>query len=396
MPTSESTSRILTIGHLVESLDDSGVAAALGDLAVAAPDAGFRVVVVALAPSGHSEVAELLSRAGAPPVELNVAPWDPRAVLKVLAAFREHGVDLVHSHGARPDVVGSAAAARLRVPAVSTLHHIHEHPADRGDQLRRTAKTLARKRFMTRTIATSALQRDWYRRAAGSTEGLSVIPDGAADPGEGTAEERERLRRGLGVGDHEVVAVSVAPMRRGQGQDMLLDAVAGIAPDEPLTVVLGGDGPLRPWLESRVAADEALSGRVAFRHSTDPVALLRAADVQLHTTRHDTMPRMLLLGHGTGTPAVATRVGGIPEIVTRETGLLAPVDATRIADELVRLTRDADLRARLGAGARRRFLDRFAAAPWAARLGDVYRSAVGVAGAPAAAELDTPEPVGRG
>lgn len=386
----------MKIGHLVESLDPRGVAAALADLAEASPAAGYDVVVVALAPSGPGAVPSRLERAGATPVELNVAPWDPRGVLRVVAAFREHGVDLVHTHGPRPDVVGSAAATRLRVPAVSTLHHIHEQPADRGDQLRRTAKTLARRRFMTRTIATSVLQRDWYRRAAGSTAGLSVIPDGAADPGEGTPQERARFRRALGVEETEVVAVSVAPMRRGQGQDMLLDAVAELPPDEPLTVVLGGDGPLRPWLESRVAADDALSARVTFRRSADPVELLRAADVQLHTTRHDTMPRMLVLGHGTGTPAVATRVGGIPEIVTRDTGALTPVVASRIADELVRVARDPELRARRGAAARRRFLDRFEVSVWAAQLGDVYRSALGHAGAPAPAELDTPEPVGHG
>ncbi|MFP5070400.1 glycosyltransferase family 4 protein [Pseudonocardia nantongensis] len=386
----------MKIGHLVESLDPHGVTAALVDLAAAGPPAGIELVVVALAPSGDPAVAAGLDRAAATSVELNVAPWDPRAVRKVVEAFRAQGVDLVHTHGARADVVGAAAAARLRTPAVSTLHHIHDQPADRADRLRRTAKTLARKRFMTRTIATSALQRDWYHRVAGSTTGLSVIPDGAADPGVGTPEEAGRLRRGLGVDEHEVVAVSVAPMRRGQGQDMLLDAIAEIPEDEPLTVVLGGDGPLRPWLESRVSADDALSGRVAFRRRSDPVALLRAADLQLHTTRHDTMPRVLVLGQGTGTPAVATRVGGIPEIVTRDTGALTPVTSSRIADDLLRMVRDPELRARRGAAARTRFLDRFEAAGWAGRLADVYRSALGHSDAPAAAELDTPEPLHAG
>lgn len=386
----------MKIGHLVESLDDRGAAAALADLAGAAPAAGFEVVVVALTPSGHSYAATRLDRAGAAPVELNVAPWDPRAVFKVVGALRAHGVDLVHTHGTRPDVIGSAAAARLRVPAVSTLHHIHAEPADRVDHLRRTAKTLARKRFMTRTIATSALQRDWYRRVAGSVAGLSVIPDGAADPGTGSPEEVLRLRRGLGVDEDEVVAVSVAPMRRGQGQDMLLDAIAELPPEEPLTVVLGGDGPLRRWLESRVAGDEALSGRVTFRRSTDPVVLLRGADIQLHTTRHDTMPRMLVLGQGTGTPAVATRIGGIPEIVTRDTGALTPVSSAHISDELVRMVRDPELRARRGAAARSRFLDRFEVSRWAARLGEVYHSALGHAGAPDPAELDTPGALAQG
>lgn len=386
----------MKIGHLVESLDPRGVAAPLVDLAAAGPPAGIELVVVALSPCPDPAVPAALGLAGAASVQLNVAPWDPRGALRVVEAFREHGVELVHTHGARADVAGSAAAARLRVPAVSTLHHIHDQPADRGDRLRRTARTLARKRFMTRTIATSVLQRDWYHRVAGSTAGLSVIPDGAADPGPGTPEEAARLRRELGVDDREVLAVSVAPMRRGQGQDMLLDAVAEIPADEPLTVVLGGDGPLRPWLESRVAADDALSGRVTFRRRADPVALLRAADVQLHTTRHDTMPRVLVLGQGTGTPAVATRVGGIPEIVTRDTGALTPVVPSRIADELVRMVRDPQLRARRGTAARARFLARFDAGGWAGQLGAVYRSALGHAGAPAAAELDTPAPVPAG
>lgn len=385
----------MRIGHLVESLDPHGVAACLVDLAAAGAAEEIETVVVALTPTAHPGIATALGRSASPTVELNVAPWDPRAVLRVVEAFREHGVEIVHSHEPRPDVVGSAAAARLRVPALSTLHHVHDLPADRGDRIRRTAKVLARKRFMTRTIATTALQRDWYRRVAGSTAGLSIVPDGAADPGPGTAEDRARLRRGLGVGDDDVVAVSVAPMRRGQGQDMLLDALAELPPGEPVTVVLSGDGPLRPWLESRVAQDDLLVGRVQFRRHADPIDLLRAADVQLHTTRYDTMPRVLIQGQGTGTPAIATRVGGIPEIVTRDTGALVPVSAPRITDELVRLVRDPELRRRQGEAARARFLQRFEAGVWAARLAEIYRSALGRADAPAPEELDTPDPVGR-
>ncbi|MDQ4119728.1 MAG: glycosyltransferase family 4 protein [Actinomycetota bacterium] len=382
----------MRIGHLVESLNPHGTAAGLVDLARAGRDAGLELVVVSFTSTGHPQIPAALRSAGAVPVALNLAPWDPRAISQVVEALREHRVDVLHSHGTRADVVGPAAALRLKVPAVSTLHHIHAEPADRGDRIRRAAKVLARKRFMTRTIATSHLQRDWYRRIAGSTSGLSVVPDGAIDPGVGSAEERVRLRRDLGVDDDEVVAVSVNPMRRGQGQDMLLDALAELPAGEPVTVVLGGDGPLRPWLESRVAGDEMLYGRVGFRRHAGPVDLLRAADIQLHTTRADTMPRSLVLGQGTGTPAVATRVGGIPEIVTRDTGALVPMDASRVADELVRLVRDPERRRRQGEAARARFLQRFEAGVWVEQLGEIYRSALGRADAPTPEQLDAPEP----
>ena len=77
---------------------------------------------------------------------------------------------------------------------------------------------------------------------------------------------------------------------------------------------------------------------------------------------------------GTGTP----EPGGIP------------------SSDLLRMVRDPELRARRGAAARTRFLDRFEATGWAGRLADVYRSALGHTGAPAPAELDTPEPLHAG
>ncbi len=80
------------------------------------------------------------------------------------------------------------------------------------------------------------------------------------------------------------------------------------------------------------------------------------------------MPRALVLGQGTGTPAVATRVGGIPEIVTRDTGALVPMSSSRVADELVRLVRDPERRRRQGEAARARFLERFEAGVWVEQL----------------------------
>ncbi|GAA1836786.1 hypothetical protein GCM10009836_14160 [Pseudonocardia ailaonensis] len=165
-------------------------------------------------------------------------------------------------------------------------------------------------------------------------------------------------------------------MRRGKGQDLLLDAVAELPEDLALTVVLTGDGPLRPWLEARVGREEGLAERVVFRHSADPAALLPAADLQLHVTRADTMPAVVAHGLAAGIPAVVSRVGGLPEIVTRETGRLVPLDPSAIAEGIVELAGDAGLRERLGRAARARFLERFEAGGWAVRLREVYDGVV--------------------
>jgi glycosyltransferase involved in cell wall biosynthesis len=336
------------------------------------------MVVIALATTPDNSQVTALRRLGVPVAELELFPWDPRAVAKVAKLMRDQRVELVHTHLPQADVVGAAAALRNRVPAVSTLHRIENLPADRVDRLKRSAKILARQRFMTRTIAISRVQLEWYRGLAGPDTDVLLVPNGVADPGTPDAALRARRRASLEVTDTDVVALSTAPMRRDQGHELLLDAVEGLPDDLPLVVALAADGPLRPWLESRVAASESLVGRVRFVHRREPQELLAAADVVVHTARAGALPTSLLRAMAMGLPTIATRVGGIPEIITSSTGVLVPLDPDAIALALTALTDDAGRRAQLGAGARARFLADYEAGAWARRLHDVYTAALGV------------------
>jgi glycosyltransferase involved in cell wall biosynthesis len=360
------------VAHLVDTLHPDGSENGLDALAGAAEPAGLELVVVAISGNANTPPAERLRRSGATVVELGAAPWDPRALPRAAEILRGLDVALIHTHMPNADVLGGALGARLRIPVVSTLHLIHDEPTDRLDRVRRTAKVLARKRFVTRSIAISQLQRDWYRRVAGSGHGLVVLPDGVADPGPVAPEAISRMRTRLGIADDGLLAVSAAPMRRGKGQDMLLDAVAELPADSPWTVVLTGDGPLRAWLEARVSRDDALRGRLLFAPQGDPAGMLPAADLQLHTTRADAMPSTVVRGLAAGVPAIVTRVGGLPEIVTRDTGVVVPLDAGAITEAMIRLGRDDALRAEMGRAARARYLERFEAVGWAKRLRKVY------------------------
>ena len=130
---------------------------------------------------------------------------------------------------------------------------------------------------------------------------------------------------------------------------------------------------MRPWLTHRVGTEDALGDRVRFLpRPVDVAGLLGSADLVLHTTRTDALPVPLLQALAAGVPAVASSVGGIPEIVTPDTGVLVALDADRIADAVVRLAGDPDRRARLGAGARARFLAEFEVGGWARRLAELY------------------------
>jgi glycosyltransferase involved in cell wall biosynthesis len=365
------------VAHLIPTLHSDGPEIGLVDLAGVARQAGIDMIVIALSVS--SDVAEVsaLREAGVAVAELNLFPWDPRAGARTAKLLREQRVEIVHTHLPQADVVGAAAAARNRIPAVSTLHRIHNEPADRVDRLKRSAKILARQRFMTRTIAISQVQREWYRSLAGPETEVLLVPNGVVDPGVPDDALRARRRAVLEVNDHDVVALCTAPMRRDQGHELLLDAVEALPDDLPLVLALAGEGPLRPWLESRVAAPDAVADRVRFTHRhREPTELLAAADLFVHTARAAALPTGLLRAMAIGLPTVATRIGGIPEVVTPDTGMLVALDPGAIARALTALTDDPARREKLGAGARARFLAEYDARAWARKLHDVYQSAL--------------------
>jgi glycosyltransferase involved in cell wall biosynthesis len=361
------------IAHLVPTLHPGGPEIGLVDLAGAAAEAGLELEVVALAATSETSQVSALRRLGVPVTEFGLGRWDPRAVPRTAALLRARRVDVLHTHLPAADVVGSAAAARLRIPVVSTLHRIHDQPADRADRLKRSAKIVTRQRFTARTIAISQVQREWYRGLTGGGSDLVIIPNGVADPGPVDPVVRSERRAALDVDGREVLAVMIAPMRRDQGHELLLDAVEALPDGLPLTVLLAGDGPLRPWLESRVDASPDLAERVRFgRRHADTAGLLAAADLVLHTARAGAAPTVLLRAMAAGLPVVATRVGDVPEIVTPATGVLVPLAAAPIGDALAGLIEDRIRREKLGAAARARFLERYEAVAWARRLREVY------------------------
>jgi glycosyltransferase involved in cell wall biosynthesis len=371
------------IAHLVPTLHPGGPEIGLVDLAAGigaiGPDRGFEMVVVALASTSDTTQVSALRRLGVPVAELGMGPWDPRAALRTAAVLRERGVDLVHTHLAPADVVGAAAATRNRIPAVSTLHRVENDPADRGDRLKRSARILARQRFMSRTIAISRTQLQWYRGLAGPDPTLVLEPNGVIDPGPADPKVRARRRAALEVEDGDVVVLAAEPMRREGGHALLFDALEALPDGVPIVVALAGDGPLRPWLEARADASDELGNRVRFVHRAQaPPELLAAADLAVYSATTGALPTVLLRAMAAGLPVVATRVGGVPEIVTNGTGVLVPLSATALADALARLADDDTARKAMGAAARARYLATYDATRWAARLHAVYADVLGI------------------
>jgi len=181
-----------------------------------------------------------------------------------------------------------------------------------------------------------------------------------------TAEEKGALRRALGLPEG-VLAVYSGRLLRGKGLETLLDAFAAIADRAPgLGLVLLGSGEgqalsIEDELRRRVAQG-GLGTRVAFAGRQERVEdTLRAADLFVFPSVFEALGIALVEAAACALPAVASRTGGIVDVVEDGVSgrLVAPGDAPALSEALLHLAGDGDLRSRMGREARSITLARF-------------------------------------
>ena len=284
-------------------------------------------------------------------------PFDIR-VLKAYRTFlNDNHIQVVHTHGYRGNVI--AALARTPLPVVSTCHGEIVEPALRT-RLWQWLSLRAMRRH-ARVIACSDYVRRWLIDK-GLAETRVVTVHNSYAPTE--------AELGLGVPrlPDELVVLYVGRLVAGKGLDTLLEAAVGI---EKMLVVLVGDGPLRDSLEAQACR---LGVRVHFAGAMEnPTPYYRRADVVVLPSRMEAMPMVLIEAAAHAKPVIATRVGGIPEIVSDDqTGILIESsDAGQLHDALDRI-RDPGLRAAMGQHALERWRNGFSPEIMADRLVRIY------------------------
>lgn len=217
-------------------------------------------------------------------------------------------------------------------------------------------------------VAMSRAIRDEMLGAGVPAERIALLPHGVdtrrfrpASPSERAA-LREKL--GLGAG---ILLVYSGRLLRGKGLDTLLDAFAAVSEGRPglhLALVGSGEGQalsVEDELRRRVR-EGGLLGRVSFAGRVDAVEdHLRAADLFVFPSEFEALGIALVEAAACGLPAVATRTGGIVDVVEDGVSgrLVAPRDAAGLAEAIAALAGDAAARAEMGRAARAGALVRF-------------------------------------
>lgn len=283
--------------------------------------------------------------------------WDVASALALAKLHRTVEPDIVHWHAARAHALGAIAALLAPGPALLLSRRV-DFPVRRslGSRLLYSLR-------IDGIVAISEAVRGALIQSGVAPRKIRVVPSGIdLGPLAGTSgsETRSAVRARLGIGDREVLGLNVAALAPHKAQSDLLRAAALARPRAPrLRIWIAGEGPLEEKLlaERRTLGLEQTVRFLGFRE--DVPDLLRAADFFCISSRLEGMGTSILEGMAAGLPVVATRAGGIPEIVEDGwTGdLVPPGEPGAFAEALVAVAADPERRALMGARARERALD---------------------------------------
>jgi glycosyltransferase involved in cell wall biosynthesis len=265
--------------------------------------------------------------------------------------LRRRGIEHLHNHFANSGAtVGLLASRQLGIGWSFTIHGISEFDYPAGLLLGAkvaAARFVACVSYFGRAQAYRLVEsRDWHK--------LSIVRCGLAlgelPPGEPATGPGLRL-------------ILVGRLSPEKGIGGLLEALALLPEAERPRLAIVGDGPMRAELDARVE-QLGLGDGVTFLGrlpEAETLAEIARSDALVLPSFMEGLPIVLMEAMALGKPVIATRVAGIPELVTDgETGLLfTPSDWTELAAKISALTNDKELWQRLGAAGPRRIAEQF-------------------------------------
>lgn len=287
---------------------------------------------------------------------------DLGSMLRLARFLRRWQADVVHGHSQRGTHYAVWSGRLSGCATVATAHSTNAYRRFNGAR---------------RVICVSDAVRDFLighglppaklRRIYSGVDDLSV-----------RAPTRDEARSRLGATGHPHVLGLVARFERDKGHDVAVDAIRRLARKDTL-LLLAGDHSTKYGQEIlRQVGEFGLSDQIRFLGQRSDVETVYAAcDLLLAPSRREALSLSLIEAASVGLPAVASRVGGIPEAVEDGvTGVLVPPeDSAALAVTIRSLLEQPALRANMRLAARQRYLKLFGLAAMCDAVVQVYREA---------------------
>jgi len=316
-----------------------------------------------------------------PALRRSIHPWrDWRSYRALVKRLRQMQPDIVHTHSSKAGILGRAAADKLRRPAVHTIHGAAFHYGQNALLYRsfRRAEKWAAKRTAKFISVCHAMTDQYVAAGIAPREKYVTIHSGMdVEPFLRPPRDPQAVRDELGLAPQHVVIGKVARLFPLKGHEFVLRAARTVIDRCPnVRFLLIGDGILRPEFEQDIRRQN-MQKHFLFTGLVPPdkvPELIHATDIVVHASLWEGLARVLPQALIAGKPVISYDVDGAREVVLPgETGfLLPPQSVDELAEAIVTLAEDSELRQRLGSTGRARFTEQFRHETMTRRIREVY------------------------
>ena len=307
---------------------------------------------------------------------------DWRAFRTLVRLLRQIDPEIVHTHSSKAGMIGRAAAQKLGLPVVHTIHGASFHYGQSAIAYRAyiAAEKWAARRTDKFISVADAMSEEYIVKGIAPREKFVTIHSGFdVDPYLNPPRSRAEIRQELGVADNHVLIGKVARLFHLKGHEFLIRAAGKIVDTCPeVRFVLVGDGILRDEFQRQIqkaglAEHFLFTGLVP---TTRVPELMNALDIVTHTSQWEGLARVIPQAFLAGKPVVSYDVGGARELVIPgRTGFILPLNAVnQLSDALIELATDAPLRQRYGEAGRELCRTTFRHQYMTERIREIYQT----------------------
>lgn len=310
---------------------------------------------------------------------------DATAAVEIAALIRRERPDVVHAHTYKAGVIGSVVARAMGVHRVVFTPHGHIFTegaripgVPRKRAVRGALASLARVAMRAAHVVTALSEadlRDQVRRGLIAPRMARVIVNGVRAPSPEALAAGPRRRAAWGVSGRGPVFGTLGRLTEEKGHGTLIEAFARVRVRRPKAVlVLIGEGPDESLLREH-ARRLGVGDAVVFPgYDPEAAGSLAALDVYVHPSYYEGLGIAIVEAMAAGRPVVATRVGGVLDVVAEgRTGLLVPPgDAAALSEAMETLAGEPERAQGMARAGRERAMEKFGVDRMVAAYAEVY------------------------
>jgi glycosyltransferase involved in cell wall biosynthesis len=283
--------------------------------------------------------------------------------------IKEQKIDVIHSQGARADFFARLAGKLAKTPAIiSTIAApVEEYDVNFFKKMVYITLDQFSERFVNRFVVVCAsLREKLIKKHKISADKISVIHNGIEieEYRNDTGDKGDRVRREFNAGEDEPLVGTIGRLVWEKGLTYFVEAIKILdtrcqMPDTRFLIV--GEGELRESLELKVKSLKLEDKVILTGFRRDVKEILAALDILVLSSLREGFPMITLEAMAMSKPVVATDIEGIREqVINGETGVLVPPKNPEIlAEAILRLTQDHNLRRKMGLAGRKSAEDKF-------------------------------------